>query len=116
MITLPTPPDIVRSAIELFTGGGGRDVDNGVVISAVTQPLPTTRDLVGEAVPPASRIGNARNALVAKHRPLDLFLHIKGHSTQTFLANGSGLGQGGEQEGQQQDQPVHVVVSSGGLA
>ncbi|MNR44491.1 hypothetical protein D3C85_1632420 [compost metagenome] len=98
MIKRSTPPDVVRSAIELFTGGGGRDVDNGVVISAVTQPLPTTRDLVGEAVPPASRISNARNALVAKHRPLDLFLHIKGHSTQAFLPGGAGLGQGHKQQ------------------
>ncbi|MCY1385277.1 hypothetical protein D9M69_736440 [compost metagenome] len=70
-------------------------------------PLPTAGNLVGEAMPPASRISNARNALVAKHRPLDLFLHIKGHSTQAFLPGGAGLGQGHKQQRQQQDQPVH---------
>ncbi|MDT4886692.1 hypothetical protein FQZ97_1230710 [compost metagenome] len=99
MITLPTPPDIVRSAVEFFTGGWSRDVENCTLpIHAVAASLPTARDLVGKPVSASFGIRNARNALVAKHRPLDLFLHIKGHSTQAFLPGGAGLGQGHKQQ------------------
>ncbi|MDT4859882.1 hypothetical protein FQZ97_944120 [compost metagenome] len=113
LITLPTPPDVVRRAVELLARGRSGNVKDCLVLGAITAPLPTARDLVGKPVSASFGIRNARNALVAKHRPLDLFLHIKGHSTQAFLPGGAGLGQGHKQQRQQQDQPVHVVVSSG---
>ncbi|MCY1245134.1 hypothetical protein D9M72_582550 [compost metagenome] len=77
------------------------------MLGAITAPLPTARDLVGKPVSASFGIRNARDALVAKHRPLDLFLHVKSHSPQAFLPGGAGLGQGHKQQRQQQDQPVH---------
>ena len=85
-VYLTSSANIDSRAVELFTGGRRRDVDNSLVLRAITTSLPTARDLVGKAVPAALGIGNLRHTLVAEHRPFDVFLYIEGHAAQALLA------------------------------